>query len=383
MKKRIAIVRGPNLNSWEMQNFTPLLDTFDFVGFTSRGHNFDVAGIPFKVQKLTSFGQLMTPRLIRKGFYNFLGDYHDLQGLGAALHGFDIVHTAESMYYCSYQSAQVKRQHRFKLVVTVWENLPFLFNLPATQRVRRRVLEETDLFLPITERSKEVLVLEGAPPERIRVQMPGVDINHFRPTPKDEGLLKQFECGTNDLVVLFVAHLLVQKGIYDLLCAFKRVCERTSERNVKLLIAGEGPEEARVALFITQLGLQKAVRLIGPHPYSRMPAIHNLADIFVLPSQPAREWQEQFGYVLVEGMACAKPVVSTMSGSIPEVVGDVGVLVPPGDFISLANALERLLGSEQERRDLGGRGRERAETLFDAKKVALQIKGHYETLLHG
>jgi len=383
MKKRIAIVRGPNLNSWEMQNFTPLLDEFDLVGFTSRGHNFDVAGIPFEVQKLTSFGQFMTPRLIRKGFYNFLGDYHDLQGLGAALHGFDIVHTAETMYYCTYQSARAKRQHKFKLVVTVWENLPFLFNLAATQRVRKRVFEETDLFLPITQRSKEVLILEGAPPERIRVQFPGLDIDHFRPMLRDERLLKQFECGRNDIVVLFVAHLYTQKGIYDLLFAVKRIFQRTGAKSVKLLIAGEGPEEGRVASFITHFGLQSAVRLIGQHPYSRMPAIHNLADILVLPSQPAREWQEQFGYVLVEGMACGKPVVSTMSGSIQEVVGDVGVLVPPGDFIALANALERLLGSEEKRRELGRLGRERVESLFDAKKVALQIRGHYETLLHG
>ena len=50
MKKRLALVRGPNLNAWEMQSFTPLLNTFDIVGFTSYGQNFDVSEIPFQVK---------------------------------------------------------------------------------------------------------------------------------------------------------------------------------------------------------------------------------------------------------------------------------------------------------------------------------------------
>ncbi len=382
VKKRVALVRGPNLNSWEMQNFVPLMDSFDFVGFTSKGHNFDVREIPFEVRRLVSLGQLATPRVLRKAFYNILGDYHDLQGLAPALRGFDIVHTAESYYYCSYQAACAKRAHRFKLVVTVWENIPFLFNLPATRHLKSIVLQEADLFLAITERAREVLILEGAPAEKVRAQMPGIDIQHFRPIPKDERLLGQFGCTVDDTVVLFVAHLYVQKGIYDLLCAFKRVLQRVKTTNIKLLIAGNGPEEHTVRSFIAQFGLQNNVRLIGQYPYSRMPAIHNLADMFVLPSQPAREWQEQFGYVLVESMACGKPVISTTSGSIPEVVGDTGMLVPPNDFIALGNAIEHLVTADQLRDELGIKGRARAEQLFDAKKVALQMKDHYEALLH-
>jgi hypothetical protein len=61
MKKRLALVRGPNLNAWEMQGFTPLLDTFDIVGFTSYGHNLDVHAIPFQVRRLFSFGQFLRP----------------------------------------------------------------------------------------------------------------------------------------------------------------------------------------------------------------------------------------------------------------------------------------------------------------------------------
>ena len=382
MKRRVAIVRGPNLNSWEMQNFIPLMSSFDFVGFTSYGHNFSIAEIPFEARTLISWGQLATPRLLRRAFYKYLGDYHDLQGLSAALRGFDIVHTAEPVYYCSYQAALAKQKERFKLVVTVWENIPFLFNGPSTRRIKQTVFREADLLLAVTERARETLVLEGASPEKIRVQMPGVDINHFAPMSKDESMLKRFGCTSDDIVVMYVAHLYVQKGIYDLLFAFKRTLERTRAKNLKLLIGGRGPEETAIRLFVRQLGMTESVRLIGAHPYAEMASIHNLGDVFVLPSQPAREWQEQFGYVLVEAMACGKPVISTTSGSIPEVVGEAGVLVPPCDFVSLAEQIQLLVESPARRTELGASGRARVERLFDAQKVAQQVKAHYAAVLN-
>jgi glycosyltransferase involved in cell wall biosynthesis len=383
MKKRVALVRGPNLNTWEMQNFAPLMDAYDFVGFTSHGHNFDVSEIPFEVRKLWSWGQLATPRLLRKAFYDVLGDYHDLRGLGDALSGFSIVHAAEPMYYCTYQAAMAKQRHGFKLVVTVWENIPFLFNGHATQQVKNDVFQKADLFLAITERAREVLILEGASPDKIRVQAPGIDIQHFRPLEMDETARKQFGCTENDIVILYVAHLYIQKGIYDLLFAFKRTLKAIEPMNAKLLIAGDGPERKGILSFISQFDLQHSVRLIGSHPYSNMPSIHNLADVFVLPSQPAREWQEQFGYVIVESMACGKPVISTTSGSIPEIVGEAGMLVPPNDFVSLSNALQTLVQSAKLRQQCGTKGRARVEQLFDAKKNARQMKTHYETVLNG
>jgi glycosyltransferase involved in cell wall biosynthesis len=184
-------------------------------------------------------------------------------------------------------------------------------------------------------------------------------------------------------VVLFAGHLYVQKGVYDLLFAFKKVVECLKRNNIKLLFAGKGPEASGILSFIKQMRLREKVRLIGSHPYSEMPTIHNLADVFVLPSQPSEEWQEQFGYVLVESMACGKPVVSTTSGSIPEVVGNAGILVPPNDFVSLAGALEELVKSGERRYELGGQGRSRVEQLFDSKVVAERIRDHYTRLLHG
>jgi len=382
MKKRLAIIRGPYLNSWEMQNFSPLMDSFDIVGFASYGHNFDVEKIPFKVIKLFSVGQSLKYRFLRKPMIQFLGDLHDLHGLRKSLQGFDIVHSAETSSYYTYQAAKLKEQLKFKFVVTVWENIPFLHHLPATERCKKVVFDKADLFLATSERAKEVLILEGAQESKIKIQMPGIDTKHFSPSSKDPELLKQFGCNKNDIIVLYVANLYREKGIYDLLFAFKQLLSRSELREkTKLLIGGKGRERDNILRWMQYLKMDDSVKLIGSHPYDVMPKIHNLADIFVLPSFPIPTWQEQFGYVLIESMACGKPVISTLSGSILEVVSDAGLLVQSNDFQSLSDAIGNLVDDEKQRIDLGNRGRQRAEIYFDANKVSAEFKHHYESLL--
>ena len=156
MPHRIAFVRGANLNPWEMQNFSPLADRYDLVGFGSRGNNFDTSEIPFPVRKLFSVGQSLRARAPRALLERWWGDYHDLQGLERALEGFDIVHAAETMYYCSYQAALLKRRLGFKLAVTVWENIPFNYNTSAVRRIKETVFREADMFFAVSQRTRDV-----------------------------------------------------------------------------------------------------------------------------------------------------------------------------------------------------------------------------------
>lgn len=114
-----------------------------------------------------------------------------------------------------------------------------------------------------------------------------------------------------------------------------------NEKPLKLLIAGKG-KKTNIENGLYKLHLTDCARLIGSYNYEMMPKIHNLVDIFVLPSIPTRYWQEQFGYVLVESMSCGKPVVTTTCGSIPEVVDNAGVVVPTNDFISLYKMYRRI-----------------------------------------
>jgi hypothetical protein len=161
-----------------MQLFTPLLDEYALTGFTSFGHNFEITTLPFPVRKLFSVGQALRARVLREMWSSIRGDYHDLVGLGPALAGFDIIHCAESFYYCTYQAARAKRPAQ-KLVVTVWENIPFLVDHPSARAIKAEVFRAADLFLAVSERAREALILEGAPAAKIRVQFPGIDTGHF------------------------------------------------------------------------------------------------------------------------------------------------------------------------------------------------------------
>jgi len=106
-----------------------------------------------------------------------------------------------------------------------------------------------------------------------------------------------------------------------------------------------------------------------------------LADVFVLPSVPDRRWQEQFGMVLIESMACGKPVISTLSGSIPEVVGDNAILVQSFDFLELYKALKKILSDEKLQYELGKKGREFVVKNYNAVDTARKIEKIYSSLI--
>ncbi|MCK4450662.1 MAG: glycosyltransferase, partial [Anaerolineae bacterium] len=86
---------------------------------------------------------------------------------------------------------------------------------------------------------------------------------------------------------------------------------------------------------------------------------------------------EGFGIPLVEAMAAGLPVVTTTGGSAGEIVGDAGLVVPPGDSAALASALDRVLTEQSLAHRLRQVGRERARTLFDERRTAAEIEAVY------
>jgi len=101
----------------------------------------------------------------------------------------------------------------------------------------------------------------------------------------------------------------------------------------------------------------KCIKVIGSQDYVDLPDIYRSMDIVVFPSV----WNEPFGLVNIEGMACGLPVIASDVGGIPEIITDQceGLLVPPNDPARLAAAMDRLIGDAQLRTLLGKNGRER------------------------
>jgi glycosyltransferase involved in cell wall biosynthesis len=379
-------VRGPFLNAAEYQSFRPLSAEFDIrpVAASHAGQLGDDASpeilrLPCLSARLLTAGPAgrVGAAVLRRAY----GAGFFLAGLEEHLSSFDIIHTAETFHGFSVQPARLRRLlDTFRLVVTHWENLPFAHEeFSQARAVKQTVRGTADLFLATSKQAAVALELEGVEPERVRVIYPGIDLERFRPQPRDAALLDEWGLPDDAFVLLFVGRLVREKGVHELLCALGLI--RDSCPSVVLVYVGEGPERRGLLRRANDLGLTGAVLVRPPVPYSEMPAVHNLADVFCLPSVPAPKWQEQFGMVLVESMACGKPVVSTLSGAIPEVVGDAGLLVQPGDPLSLAQALQWLLDSPALRQESGAAGRERAATLFDANNTARQIGEAYRSVL--
>lgn len=389
---KIAIVRGENLNKFEIQNYEPLGNKYDITAYTTYNHRFEIDKIDIPVKKLhcpEEFTQhLPLPfRYCFDGVFYKLGYASYMFGLEKELKNMEIAHVAETFNGYSYQAIKAKEKHGTKVVVTVWENIPFRSIIPFPRfldndRLRNKVRENADVFIAITNRAKEALILEGVKEEKIHVTPIGVNLSRFKPRKKDKILLNKLGLNENDFVILFIGRLTWQKGIYDIIYAAKMILKDTELRNIstKFLFTGDGPEKENMKNVIKKLELSKNVKLIGTFPYHEIHKLYNLADIFVLPSIPAKGWQEQFGIVLVEAMASGVVAISTLSGSVPEVVNDAGILTQPNNPLSLYNEIKKLILNRELREELRKKARNRAEKEFDSEKIAIKIGKIYEDL---
>jgi len=184
----------------------------------------------------------------------------------------------------------------------------------------------------------------GVPGERIHVVYHGLDPRFVQPPGAAfSGLAPPY--------VLSVGTIQRRKNLDVLVRAAAAL--RAKGRDFTLAIAGrrgwktdEFDEACR----------QTPVRLLGLVPDDQLPALYRDAAAFVQPSS-----YEGFGLTALEAMACGAPVIAAEAGSLPEVVGDAGLLVPPRDVAALERALERLLDHHGLAQELSAAGRERAK----------------------
>ncbi len=384
---KVGLIRGAYLSQFEMQTLEHLLGRVELEAYRIRGNRFSTKTIRVPIHTLRCIDDLpmlLSPKL---GFYfdlflqavNGLDYYHF--GLERALASCQIAHTMETFNVFSWQALQAKRRHGTRLVVTVWENRPFAAErFAAKRRMKYEVLREADLFLAMTPRAARCLELEGADPAKVRVWSPGINLERFRPRPRLAEAMARLGLEPDDFVFTSVAALRWEKGVYDILHAFKRLTLDLPGQPLKLVFAGSGPEEQGLRRLAARIGLGSRV-VFTRFAYDEMPTAYNLSDVFLLASTARPGWLEQFGYVLAEALASGTPIIATCHGSIPEVVGDAALLVPPSDFLTLTAAMRRLVDDAPERKRLSSLGRARAEAEFDSAKQADKLLGYYQGLL--
>jgi len=323
-RPRVVLLRGHEANPWELGTWVLLADRFDVVvAVTERGKH-DVAALPLpRLAAATLRDRLPRGRLGDLAALALGDRYLRLDDVVA---GADVVHSAEIGVWWSGRPAVVKHAHGFKLVLTVWETIPFraTYRRFRGRADRERALAETDLFLAATERAARCLELEGARADRIVVSPPGIDVDRFRAAPS----------GAGEHVIVSPGRLVWEKGHFDVLRALALI-----DAPCRVELIGSGPERDRLLAYARDLGVADRVA-IRAVPYEEMPAVFARASCVVLASLPVPMWEEQFGMVLAEAMAAGVPILASASGAIPEVLAGSGAaLFQPGDWPALAQLL--------------------------------------------
>ena len=222
----------------------------------------------------------------------------------------------------------------------------------ATRMSARRAAR----ILVVSEHTKrEVVGMLGVPAERVIVT-PNAARDHFRPPVS--AALNAFRARHHlpERFVLYVGTLEPRKNLTTLLDAYAEVSRRFPD--VPLLVGG-GKGWLYDAIFerLDTLGLRDKVTFVGYLDEDELPFWYAAATVFVFPSI-----YEGFGMPPLEAMACGTPVVTSNTSSLPEVVGDAGLMVDPHSADALADALTRVLNDRELHADLAERGLRRATT---------------------
>ncbi|HEX6816868.1 MAG TPA: glycosyltransferase family 1 protein [Ktedonobacterales bacterium] len=214
--------------------------------------------------------------------------------------------------------------------------------------------------------AEDVISLLGVPREKVTAIPLGVDASFAR--VRDEECLTAFDAqhGLTHPLVLAVGIMERRKRYDALVRAF--AAARTAEGGPKMLaIAGSkgwGAEETLQA--VRECGAEDAVKFLDYVPDADLATLYSTADVLAMPAR-----YEGFGLPVVEAMACGTPVVCSGTGSLPEVVGDAGLVVDVQVEGALADALVRATSDAALRETLARRGVERAAT-FTWERTARQ-----------
>ena len=241
-----------------------------------------------------------------------------------------------------------------------------------TNRISRKATHA--YIAPSMINKKANMELYGLRAERVFVVYHGIDLSEFHPATAKERADKRKELGIPDgcCAIGTIGRLAEQKN-YP--CFIKASVEIHSVRsNSIFLIVGVGEKEGEIKELIKANGAEKYIKLLGRR--TDIPQFLGALDMFMFTS-----WMESFGIVVAEAMATGLPVVSSNTSSLPEIVGDAGILVSPDNANGFAKEGILLMDDEKRRRDFGERAKVRAVSLFAVDKMISDTARIYKTLL--
>lgn len=238
--------------------------------------------------------------------------------------------------------------------------------LPASARSADQIVVDSEAT------RRDVMTMLHIDAQRIHVVPLGVD-ERFSPSSAETVDAVRHKFHLPQRFILYLGTLEPRKGIDTLIDA---VAALPAESALPLVLAGKkGWYWDRIQGRIHANGLKDRVRLLGYVSDEELPALYSAASVFAFPSR-----YEGFGLPVLEAMACGTPVITTNVSSLPEVVGDAAILIPPDQPGVLTQALHDALSNTQVAQTLREAGLARAR-LFTWERAARETIAVYHKAL--
>lgn len=262
----------------------------------------------------------------------------------------DIIH-GHYLFPAGAAAVEVGNKHNIKTYVTAHGSDMFELykSKPFMRPTIKKVLKNADGIFAVSKALRQEIIATGVSgiAEKTKLSWNSVDISKF--SLKDDDSFKK-EFGLFDKpIVLFVGNLIKRKNVGALLEA-----KKIAKSDYYLVIVGDGPLSKKLRKKVEDENISDVI-FTGSR--TDVENIIPNCDFLVLPS-----FSESFGLVLIEALACGKPVIGSDVGGISEIINDdVGLLVNPNDVSSISNSIDKLVDDEDLRVSLSRNARNRAK----------------------
>lgn len=244
-------------------------------------------------------------------------------------------------------------------IVTCFDLIPWVYDMERSLiwKENMKGLKQAEIIITISKFSKdEIVKYLNYPEERIKIIYPAVDHDVYY-EKRDKGILSKLNISNDEKVVLYVGSETPRQNVPVLIEAFSKLKKKIP--CIKLVKIGESQSygaRKKILTLIKDLDLQEDVIFAGYVPEEDMPRWYNASDILVYPCDYAG-----FGLPPLEAMACGTPVITSNTSSLPEVVGDAGIMIDPQDVELMADKMYEVLTNNGLRNDIIEKGIKQAK----------------------
>jgi len=279
----------------------------------------------------------------------------------------DIIHTNAVTHFIKSYIASKTQRRKSSFSLSIHSMLPFYMKNILFLKILTMAV---DIFIPVCDSTTQYLLDMGVPEKKVITVNNGINIEHFNNYNNKSRNEK------SETVIAYIAGLYPWKGHYYYIKAAEIVIDKYPK--TKFLIIGDGPLRAELERKVQEMKLNNNILFLGKIQSIEIPELLKEVDIGVSSSLT-----EQFPYSIIELMAASKPVVATNVGCIYKMIIDdeTGYLIPSKDYISLANAIIKLLNNPKSWDYMGVNAQKLIEKNFTLEIMVNNLEKVYKKLI--